>query len=383
MSNVEWQDIDHIFKKKQRKSISNALVLTGGGAVQAYFAMGACGCLHQNDMLNIDSYDVISCVSGGSLMAVCLELCFVHRYDLEDDWFNRYVRERGMYALVKAHIASTLIVNMGDITKTAAILVDKIPIWNTQVEEAEFGRGPIFEYNYIDVQKAVLSTDHVDIVNFKTGERKPNWLFTRLMRCCLPLLITNDKLTADAGLGANIPVSTLFDKYKIIDNIDIIKINPRYVRKDYPIPQNKDILSVNTLQALTMNTAADSIVSLVDILYEGITSTVVSASSSFDESKDIYHNGMFIERVTDMPLIQSFLQGILYTDLNQIKILENEGYIQMYHELKKQDRLKDGFVFKVPNPEVYNEDTKKIFQQTLSVNPGIQLVSDIFNTCIV
>ena len=382
MSNVKSQDIDRIFVNTSRKDISGALVLTGGGSVQAYFALGACGCLHQNNMLNVDSYDVITCVSGGALLAVFLELCFLYKYDLEEDWFNTYVREGGIYASVNSNVFANLVANLGDITKTSEYLGEQMPYWNRSIEEGEFGRGPIFEYNYIDVQKSILSTDHTDVVDFSTGNRRPNWLFTRLVRCTLPILITNNKLTADAGLGANIPVSTLFDKYIICDNIDIIKINSRFIRNMYPAPTVGDIFSVSTFQALSMDTAADSIASLIDLLYNGKTSTIISSSNGFNSSKDMYHKGLFVERVKEMPLIQSFLQGVLYTDLTQIKILENEGYIQMYHELKSQDRLKDDFVFKIPNPDVYGVNTKNFFSETVDRNIGMAVVSDIFNACI-
>jgi len=382
MSNVKSQDIDSIFVNTERKDISGALVLTGGGSVQAYFALGACGCLHQNDMLNVDSYDVITCVSGGALLAVFLELCFLYKYDLEDDWYNKYIREGGIYAAVNSNVFANLVANMGDITKTSEYLGKQMPAWNRFIDEGEFGRGPIFEYNYIDVQKSMLSTDHTDVVEFDTGNRRPNWVFIRLMRCTLPILITNDKLTADAGLGANIPVSTLFDKYVIHDNIDIIKINSRFIRSTYSKPTISDIFSVDTFQALSMDTAADSIASLIDILYNGKTSSIISSSNAFNFSKDMYHNGLFVERVKEMPLLQSFLQGVLYTDLVQIKILENEGYIQMYQELKSQKRLKDDFVFKVPNPDVYGENTKKLFDETVERNIGIAVLSDIFKACI-
>jgi hypothetical protein len=383
MTNVLSQDTDNIFKKRIRKDISNALVLTGGGAAQAYFAMGCCGCLHQNGMLDVDSYDVITSVSGGAILAIFLELCFLYKYDLEDDWYNKYVREGGIYAATKSNILANLVANIGDITKTAEYLGNAMPAWNRYIEEGDFGRGPTFEYNYIDVQKGILSTDHTDVVNFETGIRKPNWLFTRLARTTLPMLISNNKLSADAGLGANIPVSTLFDKYNIMHAIDIIKINPRYVRKTYPDPTISTILSIATFQALFMDTAADSIVSLVDRLYsEPFIGTVTTVSSEYDPSKDINHQGLFQDRLAETPIVQSFFQGVLYTDLAQIKILENEGYIQKYHELKDAGRLKEGFEFKIPNPDVYGPETPTLYKETLDRNIPMTVVGDIFTACI-
>ena len=382
MANVLSQDVDSLFVKDPRIDISNALVLTGGGAVQAYFAMGGCGCLHQNDMLNVDSYDVITSVSGGAILSVFLELCFLYKYDLEDDWFNKYVRERGVYAAVKSNIFSNLIANMGDMSKVSIYLGEQMPAWWRSIEEGEFGRGPIFEYNYIDVQKSIISTDHRDVVNFENGDRIPNWLFIRLLRCTMPFIITNNKLTADAGFGSNIPVSTLWDKYKINENVDIIQINPYYVRKSYPIPTIGDIFSIETILSISIHTPGNSIQSLIDVIYKGTTNTVVTTSSDFDPSEDIYHAGLFAERLADMPYIQSFYQGILYTDLTQIKILENEGYIQMYHELKSQGRLKEGFVFTVPNPDVYGPETVAKFKKTLDTSIITTVIGDVFNACI-
>jgi len=382
MTNVLSQDIDSLFVTNELIDISNALVITGGGAVQAYFAMGGCGCLHQNDMLNVDSYDVITSVSGGAIIALFLELCFLYKYDLEDDWFNKYVRKGGIYAAVNAKVLSNLVANMGDMSKLSIYLGEQMPAWWRSIEEGEFGRGPVFEYNYIDVQKSIISTDHRDVVDFETGDRTPNWLFTRLARCTLPILITNNKLTADAGLGSNIPVSTMWDKYNIENNVDIININPRYIRKTYPNPTIGDIFTQDTLFSIAMYTPANSIQRLIDVIYKGETNTIISSSSEFDPSPDIYHKNLFTERLSDMPYLHSFLQGILFTDLTQIKILENEGYIQMYHELKSKGRLKEGFVFTVPNPDVYGPETVAKFKKTLDTSIIPTVIGDIFNACI-
>ena len=86
-------EVDTIFKTYDRIDVSNILVLTGGGTAQTFFAMGSCGCLHDNDMLQHDSHDVISVVSGGAPLATLLELCYLYKYDLEEDWYNTYIRK--------------------------------------------------------------------------------------------------------------------------------------------------------------------------------------------------------------------------------------------------------------------------------------------------
>ena len=85
-------EVDYIFTPSKRKNIKNALVLTGGGTLQTCFAMGAVGCLVDNELF--DKFDLISGVSGGTLLLVFIELCCnpIYNYASKPDWYNKYVR---------------------------------------------------------------------------------------------------------------------------------------------------------------------------------------------------------------------------------------------------------------------------------------------------
>ena len=55
-------EVDTIFIPSERKKIKNALVLTGGGTTQTFFAMGAVACLVDNGQFD---FELITAVSGG------------------------------------------------------------------------------------------------------------------------------------------------------------------------------------------------------------------------------------------------------------------------------------------------------------------------------
>jgi hypothetical protein len=81
-------------------------------------------------------------------------------------------------------------------------------------------------------------------------------------------------------------------------------------------------------------------------------------SNSKNSSQDNFHNGMINDIYNELSNFIRFYNGFLYTNENAMKICENEGYIQMYHQLKKRNQAT---VFKIPNPEVYNENAKTIW----------------------
>jgi hypothetical protein len=64
----------------------------------------------------------------------------------------------------------------------------------------------------------------------------------------------------------------------------------------------------------------------------------------------------------------------MYDNEKVIRISENEGYIQMYHQLQSRNQAK---VFKIPNPEVYNEDAKSVWNNWKKTNVVHELLKDI------
>ena len=59
-----------------------------------------------------------------------------------------------------------------------------------------------------------------------------------------------------------------------------------------------------------------------------------------------------------------------------MRIIENEGYIQMYYQLKKAYPKKK-LVFKIPNPEVYNANVKEIVRESISKNVAFEFIKEI------
>jgi hypothetical protein len=88
---VIYDEANTIFTKPERKKIKNALLLAGGGTTQTFFAMGAVACLVDNGLFD---FDLITAVSGGTLLLNFIDLCYneEYNYTLEDlKWDDKRV----------------------------------------------------------------------------------------------------------------------------------------------------------------------------------------------------------------------------------------------------------------------------------------------------
>ena len=101
-------------------------------------------------------------------------------------------------------------------------------------------------------------------------------------------------------------------------------------------------------------------------------------SNELHTSKDKYHKGIFTHYSKQISGLKRFYNGILYNDENLHKIIENEGYIQMYYNLKKIYPKKK-MVFNIPNPDVYNENVNTLLKASIESNLGVEILKSFMN----
>lgn len=345
--------VDTIFLPSERKKIKNALVLTGGGTTQTFFAMGAVGCLIDNGQFD---FDLITAVSGGSMLLIFLELCHneAYNYYREHNWYNRYLR-KGMYELATARLVPYYIKCGFDLAKLQDYIFSCIPDFNRTITTTE-NKSFICEYNYIDGNTKIITNDHTDVIDLDNGVKADYWYLIRPARCGLPLSKFNNRPAYDCGNISNIPVSALLTKYDP-DKIIIIKSASDLTYDSYP-----DITYLELLLSLPYSNTYSSSNSLDDLLDLSLKTNpnniICSMSNGKNQSNDTFHNGMIYDPISDLPQLNRLYNGLLITNENAMRITENEGYIQMYHQLKARNQAT---VFNIPNPEVYNENTKSMW----------------------
>jgi hypothetical protein len=346
-------EVDTIFVPSTRKKIKNALVLTGGGTTQTFFAMGAVACLVDNGKFD---FDLITAVSGGSLLLIFIDLCYneAYNYYKEPDWYNRYVR-KNVYALATAKMVPYLIKSGGNLQKFQDYIFSRIPDFNKVISSTE-NKTVICEYNYIDGNTQMITSDHTDIIDLEKDIKVDYWYLIRPLRCGLPFCNFNNRPAYDCGNVSNIPVSAMLTKYNM-DKLVVIKSASQTLYNSYPDTTNLNLFIGWLFN--NINTSGNSLSDMIDLAVQPNQDNFqCSASNELNKSQCEFHNGMINELETDLPLSVRFYNGLLYTNENAMKITENEGYIQMYHQLKKRNQAS---VFKIPNPEVYNENTKTIW----------------------
>ncbi len=348
-------EVDLIFTPSERKKIKNALVLTGGGTTQTFFAMGAVACLVDNGQFD---FDLITAVSGGSLLLIFIDLCYneAYNYYKEEDWYNRYVR-KAVYSLATAKMVPYFIKSGGNLQKLQDYIFSRIPDFNKTITTTE-NKTVICEFNYIDGNTQTITSDHTDIIDLENSVRVDYWYLIRPLRCGLPFCIFNNRPAYDCGNVSNIPVSAMLTKYNM-NKVIIIKSTSHLLYDKYP-----DMTVIDLLKGWlfnNINTSGNSLSDMIDLAIKPNQDNFqCSSSNSFNQSRDEFHKGMIDNLDTDLSLFIRFYNGLLYTNENAIKISENEGYIQMYHQLKQRNQA---IVFKIPNPEVYNENTKTMWNE--------------------
>jgi predicted patatin/cPLA2 family phospholipase len=362
---------DYVFTPSKRKKIKTALVLTGGGTLQTFFSMGAVACLVDNGLFE---FDLISAISGGTILMTFIDLCTnpFFNYASKPNWYNQYVR-KNIYFLTKSKFLAYFIKSKFDLVKTKNYIFNNIPDFNQTMTSEN--TNLLCEYNYIDANIRKTTCDHTDIIDLKNGVKKDYWYVIRPARCGLPFTNFNNKPTYDAGNVGNIPVTTLLTRYKP-KRIIIVKVQSKLIYDKYPDLSNLDLL--NNWLFNNMYASEESLEDMIDLsITPNHKNIFCSISNSLNKSKDPIHKGLFDNIRLDYDFFLQFYNGFLYTNEDVLKIIENEGYIQMYHCLKK---TKEAKVFKIPNPDVYNKDASKKLAEWKSQNAIFELFKDVVNT---
>lgn len=86
-------------------------------------------------------------------------------------------------------------------------------------------------------------------------------------------------------------------------------------------------------------------------------------------SEDPIHKNIF--EFYNLYTLANYGHGLLYQTGDIPKILENDGYIQMYSQLK---RTGEATVFKIPNPELYNENVVSKVSEFKQQNPILETI---------
>ena len=362
-------EVDTIFIPSERKKIKNALVLTGGGTTQTFFAMGAVACLIDNEHFD---FDLITAVSGGSLLLIFIDLCYnkTYNYYKEPDWYNRYVR-KAVYALATAKMLPYLIKSGLNVMKLQDYIFSLVPDFNKPFTTAE--SDIICEYNYINGNTQMITSDHTDIIDIDKNVKVDYWYLIRPARCALPFCNFNNIPTYDCGSVNNLPVSPTLTRYNM-DKIIIIRAASPVIYDNYQKTTLLQMLPNYIFNSI--GTSDKSLNDLLDLIVNPNPDNFeCSASNSLNQSQDMFHNGMIGHLMRDIPQGQRYYNGFIYTNENAMKIAENEGYIQMYHQLKQRNQAT---VFKIPNPEVYNENTKTMWDDWKNnTNIWFELFKDV------
>jgi len=333
---------------------------------QTFFSMGAVKCLIDNNLFN---FDVISAVSGGTILLLFIEACHVYNLIQDKDWYNKYLRD-AIYKLNELGILQTLIRTKFNFDEFTKIVNKLIPAFNKPLNK--YSGNIKFEYNYFDVASKTISNDHDDI--FKNKKYATTWNYIQTIRCCVPITNFNNKFTYDAAALENTFIDSVITYYEA-KQITIINSGPYVKYNKYNQPSLLDAIIQSPLfissgsNTETMDTAAQ-ILKNKPVYY-------CSMSNYLYKSKDKYHKNVFYNYSEDYNTNNRFYLGVFFKNTDVSKILENEGYIQMYHELKSNGYKK--LKFKIPNKEVYNNNVSKIMSEFHNQNIFLQFLKDFVN----
>jgi hypothetical protein len=355
-------------KSNKRGKIKNALLLSGGGTNQTLFSCGAVKCIVDNGLFD---FELISGISGGTLLLTILDLCTspLFNYYKEHDWYNRYVR-KNVYASVDCEFVPTIIKNLFTPTQAGEYLFKSLPDFDKPMGTEN--TNVICEYNYVDINRNMMSNDHTDIIDLPNKIKEPYWFFIRPVRCTMPFTNFYNRPTSDGGFISDVPVNSVFSRHDI-QNVFIVHACPPFEYDTYA-PNVKPGFNVYMSLYLSANNSLQDMIALST----QSCSTVVycSMSNGLTLSEDKIHKGLFDEWRRDCPFLVWMFNGLIFNNKPLMKVIENEGYIQMYYQLK-QAYPKKKLVFDIPNPDVYNSNVKEIIRDAVSRNSGYEFIKAV------
>lgn len=369
---IIYDSNDLVLSIPKKKHIKNGLILSGGGISQTFFALGSVGCLVDNGLFN---FDLISSVSGGSILLFFIDLCTnpLYNYHKKRDWYNKYVR-KNLYKLFQIKFFAFL-------TKKAKFDFDKLETYLTEnftdfdLKMTNQNTNINCEYYYINANTNEVLCDHSDIFDIDNVVKDNSWYIKQIFRCGLPFTNFNDTPTYDAGNISNLPITAVLNKYTY-ERVIFIKLYSNLIYDKYK-PVTTISLFNNWLQNNTKSSDAEIDKLINDILCFNKKNIICSISNDLNKSKDKYHKGVFKNYDLEYSMFNRTYKSIITNNNdNFIKIMENEGYIQMYQQLRRTGEAK---VFKIPNPDVYNNNIKANFDEWVNENIVWEFLKDLFS----
>jgi len=366
---------DYFVNNPARIKINNLLVVSGGGISATFFAMGAVKYLIDN---NLFSFDVISSVSGATILIHFIELAVSYKFNKEKNWYNKYIRDV-FYDLASEPIAIKILLYGLDINGTKRAMNElfrtKIKVYDKIFSgKNDFAK---FEYNYLDANTNHLSDDHRDLIDPDNNILVENWYTFRLLRCCLPFTSINNIDSYDAGGADNNGLTTVISKYDA-KNIILISSFSDFIYAEY---KRKNVLQLilNSLNSI-INTSVKATSHLGQLALENKNTVICKYSNGLIMSTDKFHNGLFNDYYNDVPSFKSYYNGVFFIHLPMLKVIENEGYIQMKTALEKSKYIQNkNKIFDIPNPDVYNDTAKEIYEDFKKLDVIKAVIQSIFN----
>ena len=366
-----------------RTNISDMLMISGGGTSQTFFALGAVKCLIDNQRFN---FQVISAVSGGTILLVFIELCYMAKLTTEPGWYQKYVREY-IYNVAKRPLLERLVRNRLMLDRVSSELLALIPklVLDYKSDQSEV----ICEYCYLDVDRKYVSCDHSDVIDTAKNVKVPLWYFIRLARCVLPITQFYDRATIDAGSIQNVAMNSSLTRYDP-KNIYVICGCDNFQYENVKTSTFSEIVW-STLGSL-MGSANYEGMDMATIALACESVVFCGMSNQFDVSKDPFHKNLFNNYYLDTDRALTFYNAVLFSDIDMCKVIENEGYIQMFHALQnpreasgkcesgkcESGKCESGksmrssrtrgaqpakkLRFDIPNPDVYNDNVHAIYK---------------------
>jgi hypothetical protein len=206
---IIYDSNDLVLSIPKKTPIKNGLVLSGGGISQTFFALGAVGCLIDNGLFN---FDLISSVSGGSILLFFIDLCTnpLYNYHKKRDWYNKYVR-KNIYNFFKIKPTAFLAKSKFDLDKFDKFVSENLTDFDLKMTKQNTNIN--CEYYYINANTNEVLCDHSDIFELKNGVKVNAWYMKKILRCSLPFTNFNDKPTYDVGNISNLPITAVLNKY--------------------------------------------------------------------------------------------------------------------------------------------------------------------------
>ena len=276
-----------------------------------------------------------------------------------------------------SQFVATMVKNGFNLVKMENYLFDVLSDFNKDFDTEN--TNVTCEYNYIDANTKTITSDHRDIIDLKRNIKIPYWYVIRPLRCGLPFTNLNGKPTYDAGAVANVPVNSIFLRYEPQEFV-FIHATPSTQYDTYPETSYWDLL-FNSLSNI-MGAANNSLQSMIGANIRDCNSVIYcSMSNDFDISKDKHHKGLFSDWEKQLSHNMRFYNGLLANDQTLIKIVENEGYIEMYHQLKTKYPNRR-IIFKIPNPDVYNASVKDLLNESINKNIAGEFIKELIKAPI-